>query len=231
MAGASEVIPGLDNESIRLFARKWKDGGLWDDVAYLADKFWSASDEEERLRSWHHVVVAVGNFKRPPGRRLRPASLGSLPTSQPQRASSVSVPGARHDLVLGVDDASTWEHLCDSLPGAAVATTTTLLAALWPEQHFIFDWRVHAAAAGLRVYADLSADVDPDSCVPTTETFRAYGLVRPWVLESAYSTGTTVVEVERSLYQLSQEVADVDERSWREYGRALRDLLRQESRR
>lgn len=229
MAGTIGVLPGLDNESIRLFARKWKDGGLWSDVAYLADKFWSASDDEERLRSWHHFVLAAGNFKRPPGRRLRPASLGSMPTWQLQRASSVSVPGARHDLTLGVDDASTWKRLRDSLPGAAVPTTTTLLAALWPEQHFIFDWRVHAAVAGLRVYADLNADVDPDSCVPTTETLRAYGVVRPWVLETAASTGTTVVEVERSLYQLSQEVADVDERSWREYGGALREVLRQGS--
>lgn len=60
--------------------------------------------------------------------------------------------------------------LSGSLPGAGVATTTTILAALWPNQHFIFDWRVHAAANALRIEAGLGAtsDVEPTSVYSPT---------------------------------------------------------------
>lgn len=219
-------LPGLDSDTIRRWAGTWDDGGLWGDVEVLADRFWTSADGTERLTGWHHLVLAVGNFKRESGRRLRPAWL-PLPLTRPApRSSSVLLPGTESPLLLGVDDVNSWIHLNVALPGAAVATTTTLLAALWPDRHFVFDWRVHAAANGLRIYAGSSTTVgvQAGSAAPLRESLDAYALVRDWVLAAALTTGTTVTEAERTLYQLSRGVPDVPTRTWWEYGKALASL-------
>jgi hypothetical protein len=41
----------------------WDDGGLWEDVLGLAALVWEKEPDERRLE-WHHLVLAVGNFKR-----------------------------------------------------------------------------------------------------------------------------------------------------------------------
>jgi hypothetical protein len=67
----------------------------------------------------------------------------------------------------------TW---CDELTDAAVATTTTLLAALWPERHFVFDRRIFAAVNGLRIAGGLSptAGIDVSSAHHPGHTFEEY---------------------------------------------------------
>jgi hypothetical protein len=55
-------------------------GGLWDDIACLAVRARGVTDERDRRLYWHHLVMAVGNFKRQANRRLRPSPL-SLTTS------------------------------------------------------------------------------------------------------------------------------------------------------
>jgi hypothetical protein len=141
--------------------------------------------------------------------------------------SSYRASDSRPPAVVGVDDDTSWVRLAQALPGTAEATTTTLLAALWPQRHFVFDWRVHAAANGLRVAAGLSPTprVDPDSTTSTSQTFEAYTIVRDRVVATASTTETPVAAVEPALYRLSQGVPGADTQTWRDYGAALTSLL------
>ena len=220
-------IPGLDAVRIRQWAAIWGDGGLWEDVLRLSGHFWAATGDSDRLLAGHHLVLAIGNFKRQPGRRVRPATLTSvkrLPTGVERR---ISVPLDAGELTLRRDDPRTWSALSVGLPGAAVPTTTAVLASLWPDHHFVFDRRVHAPANGLRIAGDQSptSGVNPDSITPVAETFEAYDTVRSWVLDTADHLNLEPWEVERALYELSQQIRDSDNRSWREYGEAISRIL------
>jgi hypothetical protein len=131
-------------------------GDLRDD-SLLADLAWTAPDDGERRMRWHHLVMAVGNFKRQNGRRLRPARIAAAPvTVLHVRPDRFCVP-AGPEVIR--EDAGSWTRLEQSLGGAAAATTTTLLAALWPDSHHILDWRVLAAAAGLGILAGGDQDL------------------------------------------------------------------------
>jgi hypothetical protein len=221
-------LPGLDEVAIRSLSDEWGDGGLWTDIGYLAERFWSEPDGPDRLLAWHHLVLAVGNFKRQGGTRLRPASLGSLerPLGAAERPSEFLVPGTDPPASVGVEEERSWALLKQVLPGAGVATTTTLLAALWPGRHFVFDRLVYRAAIGLRLTSGLNVPgVEPTSSHGVEETFLAYAVVREWVLSTAASTRTSVESVERCLYLLAQPIKDVDGRSWLDYGSEIRSHL------
>ena len=74
---------------------------------------------------WHHLVMAVGNFKRQNGRRLWPARIAAAPvTVLHVRPDRFCVP-AGPEVIR--EDAGSWTRLEQSLGGAAAATTTTLL--------------------------------------------------------------------------------------------------------
>lgn len=159
------ALPGLTRTAVEHIAGEWDDGGLWDDIQMLAGRFYDARDDATRLICWHHLVLAVGNFKRQPGRRLRPTPLARLSGNQLiDRANNITLPGANAQQICAENPRS-WEFLMSVLPGARVATTTTLLAALWPDRHIVFDRRVYWAANALRIHAGLSASagVEPDS--------------------------------------------------------------------
>jgi hypothetical protein len=123
-------LPYLTATAINRLAVCWDDGGLWADVSWLARRFHNAS-EDDAIVWWHHLVLAVGNFKRQPGRRLRPGRLADRPP--PQRAdlaTAITVPRADPPLHVARDELQSWQTLRRRLPGAVAATTTTLLAAL-----------------------------------------------------------------------------------------------------
>jgi hypothetical protein len=65
------LILGVPAERVRALGETWDDGGLWDDILWLALLARAATDDSERRMRWHHLVMAVGNFKRQGGRRLR----------------------------------------------------------------------------------------------------------------------------------------------------------------
>lgn len=218
-------LPPLTTSDITKLAGEWNDGGLWADIRAIALEFSGADREPDRRRHWHHLVLAVGNFKRDGGRRLHPAALTSGAVSVESADTSLAIPGA--DLVLGLEDEESWDHLRASLRGAASATTTTLLAALWPSHHFVFDWRVHAAANGIRLRAQLptSVPIDPASARGIASNLACYRVVRGWLLRTAASTGQSLTAVERSLYELSR-VTDsgrrrTTARTWGEYAEVL----------
>lgn len=225
-------LPGLDTIAISRFAARWSDEGLWEDIALLADAFWVADGDEERRHRWHHLVLAVGNFKREGGRRIRPGRLTN--STVPAAAAATpqahfSVPGTA--VVLDSEDYGSWVRFTGSLPGAATATATTLLAALWPTRHLVFDWRVHAVADALRLHAGLptTVELDPLSTIGLVETLDAYAIARVWLLSTSVVTGQALVSVERAMYELSR-AADIPRgnapRTWGAYAEAVEALAR-----
>lgn len=156
---ADDLPLGLPRGRIQALAGAWSDGGLWDDIVWLALLARASADDQERRMRWHHLVMAFGNFKRQGGRRLRPDPVSPATSlTAVVQSDNFPVPGlgrpVEHD---GLDS---WLLLENSLSGAGTATTTTLLAALWPGKHHIFDWRVAAAVAGLGVAAGAGAILD-----------------------------------------------------------------------
>ncbi len=46
---------------------------VWRNILWVAEQFWeaqAATDDVRRLESWHHLVMAVGNFKRQGGTQI-----------------------------------------------------------------------------------------------------------------------------------------------------------------
>lgn len=203
-------LPHLTATSVSHLASSWSDGGLWADVTTLAQLFFAATDDEAATLRWHHLVLAIGNFKRQPGRRLRPAALP--PTELCSVTSSFVAPGC--DFVLGVGDPASWQALESGMRGAGTATVTTLLAALWPTEHFVFDWRVHAAAVALRMSDERSAGGSVPVANDVPLTMVQYAVVRAWLLATAAELDQPLTTIERALYRLSQQVPPATGRSW-----------------
>ena len=184
------LILGVPAERIRALGETWDDGGLWDDILWLALLARAATDDRERRMRWHHLVMAVGNFKRQRGRRLRPSRIS--PADKFTYAARADHFNGPDDLTISRDDADSWQHLEDSLAGAATATTTTLLAALWPDSHHILDWRVLAAAAGLGLVAGDENGLDlvtPGGRDPRPPALELYSRVRTVLITQSARAG------------------------------------------
>lgn len=117
-------------------------------MQFVADRFWDVRPGHERLILWNHLVLAAGNFKRQAP--STPPSLDSLRVGVSDRKNSVTVPGTR--MTLRKTDPGIWEALQVRTPGLGVATTTTLLSALWPGFHVIIDQLVFRAVTGITAY-------------------------------------------------------------------------------
>jgi hypothetical protein len=216
------LLLGIPVERIRLLGDSWSDGGLWDDIAWLALRIWEPADDDERRLRWHHLVMAVGNFKRQGGRRLRPAHIASAPAiGSASRRDQIRIPGGP---VVACEDLASWKELERSLHGAATPTTTTLLSALWPERHHVLDWRVLAAVAGLDAVDGSNLGlVEPRSRRSILPTLDTYCQVRKLLIRLADDADLPVSTVERALYLISRGVRD-EGMTWTEYGSALRSV-------
>jgi hypothetical protein len=217
----------LTPETIDAYHALWSDDGLWEDVQRLAARFWVAGDDERHVR-WHHLVLAVGNFKRQGGTRLWPASVPDCPTGEARPQDRIAPPGLG-PFVLAENEPDTWSGFQARFRGMGLVTTTTLLTALWPDSHLIYDRRVHNAAIGLRLAAG-GAHAD-DIRTLTPMSFATYQVVREWVRVTA-GTRRGVVAVERALYMLDQEVTRRVQRlrTWPEYAEELRAAVAATSR-
>jgi hypothetical protein len=221
------LVLGVPAERIRSFGSMWSDGGLWDDILWLADRAWTAADDDERRIRWHHLVMAVGNFKRQNGRRLRPARVSPAGITA---SATDTPPAARPDRFCVPqgpevirDDAGSWGQLEQSLGGAAAATTTTILAALWPDSHHILDWRVLAAVTGLGIFAGSDGNLDlpaADSTLSLHPTLDHYARVRALLTRLGDQAGLPVATLERAFYLMSRAVHGKG-MTWAEYGKAL----------
>jgi hypothetical protein len=216
------LILGVPAERIRALGETWDDGGLWDDILWLALLARAATDNSERRMRWHHLVMAVGNFKRQGGRRLRPSRIS--PADKFAYAARADHFNGPDDLMISRDDPDSWQHLKDSLAGAATATTTTLLAALWPDSHHILDWRVLAAAAGLSLVAGGDNGLDlvaPGGRDPLLPALDLYSTVRTVLIRQSARADVPLQATERALYLISKAI-NGQGMTWAEYGDELR---------
>jgi hypothetical protein len=212
----------LVNEEIsRIGFISRKAATLWTDVQIIADTV-HATQGVERCRAWHHLLLAAANFKAPvkmyaaalPG-RVRPAH---RPAGQ-----VLQVPAGNGNLEISADDPMTWRALAAGISGLGIPRTTTVLAALWPRQHVIMDWRALSAAlalAGSRLGWEMSR-VDPLSTAPAEKTWQNYDWYRKAVIECAERLHRPPVDVERALYRLAQWTPKI---TWEAYA----DLLEEE---
>jgi hypothetical protein len=217
-----DALPGLTASRARNLATGWDDGGRWDDVTWLGEHFWAATDPADRVLRWHHVVLAVGNFKRPRARWLSPCRLDGLRRAPSSVATSFETSAGVH---VDRDDEASWESLRRSLGGADVSTTSGVLAALWPSHHFMFDWRVRHAASGLRLAANLEPCDGVKPSIAGGEAppldFEDYTLVRTWL----QALNLPLVVSQRALSCLSKKAGSEPGRPWSEYSRVLVSLL------
>jgi hypothetical protein len=216
-------ILGIPSDRIRALGETWSDGGLWDDILYLAELAWEAADEPGRRMRWHHLVMATGNFKRQNGRRLRPSRLSPADDlTLTTRKAQFSGPD---NLEIRRDDVGSWRHLQSSLDGAGTATTTTILAALWPDHHHILDWRVLATVAGLGVIVGSENDlglVTPAGRDQLEPDLNRYSRVRKLLIRQSREANVPLRTAERALYLMSKAVNGKG-MTWAEYGTELRE--------
>jgi hypothetical protein len=134
-----ETLPGLATLSaaaIRHFSQGWKNDGTWDDVLHLAARFMETEavspDSYESLLAWHHLLLGIGNFKRAGGRILPGAPLAHYEDLDEDLAAPEFFRVPRFGLEVRQNDEWTWFSLKEEIKGLGVATTSTLLAAIWP---------------------------------------------------------------------------------------------------
>jgi hypothetical protein len=219
--GSRVLILGIPADRIRALGEDWSDGGLWDDILFLALLAWAAADDHERRMRWHHLVMAAGNFKRQNGRRLRPSRISPADNlTCSARAEHFSGPDG---LTISRDDAKSWQNLQNSLNGAGAAMTTTLLAALWPDSHHILDWRVLAAVTGLGLVAGGENDLhlaEPGGQNQLDPDLDLYFKVRELLIRQSGEAGVPLRTTERALYLMSRAVHG-NGMTWADYGTAL----------
>lgn len=209
----------IDRSVVAKLGVKWSDGGLWDDILSISNQLWEAG-EANRLARWHHLLMAVGNFKRQAGRRIHPPRLSDAVSVRPASGRTLQIPGSTRELHR--DDPDTWVTLL-GVRGMGTATTTTLLAALWPEDHHVLDWRVLNMACVLTLDTpnDLGFVRREDSSGIKPDLVAHYPLVRELLRSFAQANDLALVTVERGLYNLSRTVKTEKGRSWAEYSTAV----------
>jgi len=212
---------------------KPRDRQLWEDIEWLSAQFWDSDCDPIR---GHHLLMAVGNFKRQAIIRLHdplPRTLGEAPVGSNRETCEIG------GEPLGRDDPNTWKRFCglnEGVSGFGVATTTTLLSALWPGHHVIIDQRALRAFVALRVAQGL------ECLLPAARLATPSKLVEvKW--DDYYSEGGSAylgqvlshveedvapVEVERALFELDKRHDDKTHeeecRDWNTYGGHLLDI-------
>lgn len=212
---------------------------VWPNILWVAEQFWQAQSdgtEDERLQTWHHLVMSVGNFKRQGGTQiclLEAVPVGKSPPISDDRREACRVRLMSGDVVLQRDEPSTWARL-NEVKGLGVATATTLLSALWPGAHAIMDRRDLNATVGLNLAAMVDPEgIDPDSRKGIQVSWNWYPWLRERLLSKAEELRVAdpeirLVEVERALYTLDGRVERVKggpPYSWSEYATALDAVL------
>lgn len=147
---------------------------LWSDVQLLADSVHLRTGADRDL-AWHHLLLAVGNYK-----AQAPLFVLAFPsTSEPRiarREQTLTMRASDKLLEVSVEAPSTWRELMALIRGLGIPRTTTVLSALWPGQHVIMDWRALSAAlalSGARLGWDQSL-VDPTSTTRAAMSWASY---------------------------------------------------------
>ena len=213
--GLPRPLP-LERDDVGVLAGKWggtdsRRGRAWGDIEVLAALF-LASDQSQpgaAVRCWHHLLLAVGNFKRTGGLILPPSL--TVDTSSDCRPDCCAIPSSPTSSVqMKRDCATTWRALT-SIVGLGVPTASTMLSALWPGSHVIVDRRAACAAIGISAGALWDVSALEDAELPDLHTTDSYwqfyaDWYQPAVLATAESVGCEPVAVERALFCLDPRV-------------------------
>ncbi len=209
---------------------------LWAGVRSFAVSLDAAESHEERTSTTQAFLFAAGNFK-------RQTPIFVSPSNEPDVAWE-----AKEDVSLeGVgtvvrDDFDSWRCL-DNVPGIGVSTATTLLSALWPDSHAIFDVLTVQAATALRGAAGhWDGPISPGAAISMSPPHFGRGKWLTWdcyrwyrgdcVLPRAEDTSLPPQTIERALFQVIQwqfrnDPAPPNE-TWDAYGRRLVVCLERE---
>jgi hypothetical protein len=195
---------------------------LWQDVQTAADRV-HLSRGTDRSWAWHHLLLAVGNFKAQ--MPLFPEPLPPAPGGENlERGETLEVPVPDGHLTLQVEDPATWRQLSEHIRGLAVPRTTTVLSALWPGRHLIADWRSLSAAAALVGARNgwAHAPVEPERTDQARVDWENYSWYRRTALECASQEGLHLIQVERVLYTLGDAMPEA---TWTAYASQIEERL------
>lgn len=217
---------------------------VWPNILWVAEQFWQAQaarNETRRLETWHHLVMAIGNFKRQGGTQiylLKAVQKDHVWPAQDSFPSTCEVQTLTGCIELDRDNPDSWKQLTtekNAIKGLQVATATTLLSALWPGTHVIIDIRDLSATIGLNMGEVASMGwLAVDSTKSLTVTWDRYDWVRTKLNGKAAQLregGADVqpVKVERALYTLDKKVTrprkSEPNMTWQEYADALGEVL------
>lgn len=198
---------------------------LWEDILVLAEGLFEL-DGEAAMARWHHLLLAVGNFKRQGATKVRPPRLPSDNRAHQQR-EVLSIAG----LALSEDDPDSWKLFQERTDGIGVASATSVLAALWPSSHAIMD--VNALSAAVGVAIDAHGEGVPDwlpaasSCARVRVDWNKYGWYRESLGATAKHYDIEIVLLERALYNAFRAVPKAQDkgRTWADFGKLLREQL------
>lgn len=210
----SRIVPGvlpLAGVQVTRLATSWVSAGhwrqAWSDIEILAQRFLEGDPDENGMATlaWHHLLLAVGNFKRRgglivPARLRSPRAVGTCP-------DEITIPGAAGELArLACEESATWPRLTET-PGLGVPTATTVLSALWPSRHVIIDTRDTRAALGLGAGTLWDVEGLDDAEFPDISTDdRYWALYREWFRPTILATAGSgrPLDVEKALFHLDE---------------------------
>ena len=187
----------------------------WRNMTVLASRLFDTVDTQGRsdAESFHHLLMAVGNFKRQAGDIHPPVDFAG-PVSK-QRPKSLVMPG---DLGrLECDEVAAWQWL-KRIPGLGIPTASCLLAALWPDSHVIMDVRDRRAPIGLQVGRHSHNDQRLDAAWVPGDEWWLYDWFRHTVRLTARDANCEPVLVERALYVLGVRTAKELSKKWERNG-------------
>jgi hypothetical protein len=191
---------------------------LWSDVQFLADSVHAHTGAERDL-AWHHLLLAVGNYK-----AQAPLFVLAFPSAPEhrtvQREQTLAVRIGGELLEVSAEGPSTWRELMVLIRGLGIPRTTTVLSALWPGQHVIMDWRALSASlalSGARLGWDQSL-VGPASTTRAEASWTSYDWYRRAVVCCADRVGRSPVDLERALWQVGREAPGL---TWEVYAELL----------
>lgn len=222
------ITPDQAHRWSQMFPEQLAD--LWSGIRSCAQAMDRAEADKERALATHSFLLAVGNFKRHTPIFVAPATNAPDESWEAEPEVFVWKVGT-----LCRDVADSWLSL-DAVQGIGVPTASTVLSALWPTSHAIFDALTVQAATALR---GASGHWDgPISPTEATSESPPHFERKKWIswdcyrwyrddciLTCAESNGVSPQTIERALFQVIRwqfinDPAPPNE-TWDAYGQRL----------
>jgi hypothetical protein len=177
-----------------------------DELRALGRHVIDAEVDDERDRRWHDLLFAVGNMKRSAGNIHPPGTWLRASPSQRDAPTSVLLPYGSESKGGGIvsrDEPDSWLSLQQHVHGLGAATTSMVLASLWPSYHATLDrlTRLMLGALTWECSADGNKPHPPKVSLPAYRDWY-----RPQVRGIAIGLGADLWVIERGLFCFAQRV-------------------------